>query len=122
MRWAGRGDYDDRVVLPGGTVVEGRGRAHYAGLGALGRFDFDNPGRGKNYLEASFRGGELRLDHEAATTPAAGLAPPGEPGGSISAGTSPPGGLSNWSRGAASISSESSCSPPCPGTWSGSIR
>jgi hypothetical protein len=36
------------------------------GGGLLARFDFDNQGRGKNYLEASLRGGKLKMDFQSA--------------------------------------------------------
>jgi hypothetical protein len=61
----GRGDFETRTLQPLGGAIIGEGQADYAGLGALARFDFDNHGRVKNYVEASIRGGRLSLEHEA---------------------------------------------------------
>ncbi|MDR1656859.1 MAG: autotransporter outer membrane beta-barrel domain-containing protein [Deltaproteobacteria bacterium] len=58
----GQGRFDSRMNLPKNQIVDSDGQIKYIGGGVLGRFDFDSPGLGKNYLEASLRGGRLTLD------------------------------------------------------------
>jgi hypothetical protein len=57
------GSYNSYNTFPFSAPVHGSGKASHAGGGIMVRMDFDGPGPGELYLEASGRAGRARTDY-----------------------------------------------------------